>query len=98
VFASTTSPFSLNFEVSSRPNTVVHLSQAQYNPCASEGSIPWGANIRLDPTTLNLVLNSIEEQLLSKELKDLAFQILWDIRFEIEQIEIRLVINSSANC
>ena len=48
-------------------------------------------------STLDVILNSVEWQPRSEELKDLAFKIFRDIWLKIEKVETSLIVDCFAN-
>jgi hypothetical protein len=54
--------------------------------------------LRLDTSTLDLILHPVKWQLGTKELEDLEFKILWYKGFKIEKIKMGLIFDLPANC
>jgi hypothetical protein len=54
--------------------------------------------LRLDASTLDLILHPVKWQLGTKELEDLAFKILWYEGFKIEKIKMGLIFDLPTNC
>jgi hypothetical protein len=98
-FASTISPLSSNLDVSSSPKTVVYLLRFSFQfDLLDPKCLPRCPNLRLDASTLDLILHPVKWQLGTKELEDLAFKILWYEGFKIEQIEMGLIFDLPTNC
>lgn len=61
-------------------------------------NLPWGINLRFDGTSLDIVLDSVKEELASQKFEQISHSIFWYVGRKVEQVQVWLIVDNTTFC